>query len=386
MDKLSYEERQELLEGPAGPPPPGIVSNFIDPPNMKATGHAVFVTLCGFATICFFLRLYAAAFVVRKFKKSDYAMIMAWALCMGYSAVEVLVTRLAPGVDKWNLRLKDLISLLYYRQVRMVVFGFCSFFIKCSILLQLLEVFAQSQRDFFFWSCHFLIWLNFTYHLIGTFITIFSCRPITKAWNILITHGSCLDIFRLIVVSSAINCISDLMIFILPQVRIWRLQMVLCKKVAFFALFSIGLVACISSVVKLAYAVIKVKTLPDNTSYHLYLVGLWTLPELAGGIIAGCLPSTTKAIQGLARIPRVLKWRSSLCNLIASSTGRDQSDSGATHLCAAMPKPRRIIRNSSSGADQFPLSTFASLPGTVDETARTIHSTHSTTSFPGKLG
>lgn len=129
--------------------------------------------------------------------------------------------------------------------------------------------------------------------------------------------------------------------------------------------------ACVSGVVKLAYAVIMSKT-PNNTSYYVNLVGLWTIPEMAGGMIAGCLPSVPKVIQGVLRSPLVLKWRSSFRNLIPSYS-RGQI-SAAAHSHGNEPI-QRVIRNSFSGVDRFPLSSFKSPMGT---TASTTHSVDST--------
>lgn len=131
--------------------------------------------------------------------------------------------------------------------------------------------------------------------------------------------------------------------------------------------------ACVSGVVKLAYAVIMSKT-PNNTSYYVNMVGLWTIPEMAGGMIAGCLPSVPKVIQGALRSPLVSKWRSSLRNLIPSYTGRGQS-SGAAHSHRS-GQMQRVMRNSFSGVDRFPLSSFKSPMGTA---ASTTHSVDSTT-------
>lgn len=273
---------------------------------------------------------------------------------------------------------------LQYYQIGLVLFGICSFFIKLSILLQLIEVFGMEQRDYFFWSCHGLIWINFVYYFIGTFITIFGCRPIAKAWDPFITDGSCIDRFVLVVTSSALNAVSDILMFILPQGRIWSLRVPFGKRVAISAAFSFGLMcvspvlvlpksnpsrACVSGVVKLAYAVIMSKT-PNNTSYYVNLVGLWTIPEMAGGMIAGCLPSVPKIIQVALRSPLVLKWRSSFRNLISLYTGRGQS---GAHSHGNEPM-QRVIRNSFSGVDRFPLSSFKSPMGTAASITHSVDS------------
>lgn len=121
------------------------------------------------------------------------------------------------------------------------MYGFWIFFIKLSILLQYLQIFVPLKtRDTIYWTSHALTWTNLLYYLIGTFLEIFSCTPIAKAWDPFITDGHCIDILAINVAASSINLLSDLAILILPQVSIWSLQMSLRRKVQISAIFLIG--------------------------------------------------------------------------------------------------------------------------------------------------
>lgn len=71
MLTLSTVQREALLGGPAGAPPPGKVSNLIDPPNMHTVGQAVHLVLYITAFICFAVPLYTKAFLVRHIRLSD---------------------------------------------------------------------------------------------------------------------------------------------------------------------------------------------------------------------------------------------------------------------------------------------------------------------------
>lgn len=65
-----------------------------------------------------------------------------------------------------------------------------------------------------------LIWINLVFYLISTVLEIFSCRPREKAWNPLMTSGSCINVLILNVTASSINAASDLVLLILPQLTI----------------------------------------------------------------------------------------------------------------------------------------------------------------------
>lgn len=71
MSSLSAEQRETLLEGPAGRPPPGTISNFVDPPNLQTLGRVMIVIGWSLAFFCFANRIYTKAFIIRRFKISD---------------------------------------------------------------------------------------------------------------------------------------------------------------------------------------------------------------------------------------------------------------------------------------------------------------------------
>ena len=114
-------------------------------------------------------------------------------------------------------------------------------FIKLSILFQYLRIFVPNKRaDALYWACHSLIWLNVIYYTIVTFLEIFACIPIAKAWNPFITGGHCNKITIIDIVSGSINALSDFLVLILPQIRIWRLQMSRKRKIQVSLVFLIG--------------------------------------------------------------------------------------------------------------------------------------------------
>ena len=88
---------------------------------------------------------------------------------------------------------------------------------------------------------HGLIWANFIFYFVSTFVEIFACSPIRKVWDPLIAKGHCIDVLALNVAASSINSASDFGILILPQISIWRLQMSLKRKIQISGIFLIGI-------------------------------------------------------------------------------------------------------------------------------------------------
>lgn len=122
------------------------------------------------------------------------------------------------------------------------MYGVCIFFIKLSILLQYLQIFVPVKRTTtMYLASYALIWSNFIFYFVSTFVEIFACTPIRKTWDPLIPGGHCINILALNVAASSINSASDLGILILPQISIWRLQMSLKRKIQVSVIFLIGI-------------------------------------------------------------------------------------------------------------------------------------------------
>lgn len=68
---MSPKEFEAAMNEPAGPPPPGVVPNFDNPPNMKSAGIGVLIAFFALASLALLLRLYTRFFIVRQFKVSD---------------------------------------------------------------------------------------------------------------------------------------------------------------------------------------------------------------------------------------------------------------------------------------------------------------------------
>ena len=69
-DQAAYEERM-LLSGPAGPPPVGVSSNFVDPPNQDAAVIAICTIFLLLVTLAGMIRLNTKSILIRSFEYED---------------------------------------------------------------------------------------------------------------------------------------------------------------------------------------------------------------------------------------------------------------------------------------------------------------------------
>lgn len=121
-----------------------------------------------------------------------------------------------------------------------LLYGIAICAIKAAIVVQLLEMFGH-WRDGFYYTCHGLIWINSLFYFILTFIQAFNCHPIHSFWNILDPERKCLNTAALGVSTSTVNALSDIVIFILPQSRIWKLQINRTRRITVGGVFMVGL-------------------------------------------------------------------------------------------------------------------------------------------------
>lgn len=69
--QLTSQQLDALLNGPAGPPPPGVRPNFDDPANLNGL-VILTLTLClVFATLAVLMRTYTKLFLIRSWDYED---------------------------------------------------------------------------------------------------------------------------------------------------------------------------------------------------------------------------------------------------------------------------------------------------------------------------
>ena len=117
------------------------------------------------------------------------------------------------------------------------------FFIKLSILLQYLRIFAPTRKGnmFIYVGAHICIWSGLVMYLVETVIDIDMCTPREKIWNPLLETGRCFDIYATFKASGIYNVISDFAIFVLPMPSVWKLQLSFKKRILMTTVFATGL-------------------------------------------------------------------------------------------------------------------------------------------------
>ncbi|KAI0843734.1 hypothetical protein F5Y06DRAFT_10101 [Hypoxylon sp. FL0890] len=344
MNDPSPEEFGALLNGPALSPPTGVTPQLDNPPNCEAAAKAVPIICLLVSTLAMAMRLYTRSRIIRQMNITDYSLLLGWGIFVGYIACLLLAFKYAPGVHQWDLRLGDYRDFKYYMYIGSPLYDICIFFVKLSILMQYIQVFMPAkQPKAMYWTTMSIIGLNFCYYLARTFIEIFACQPTAKAWDPLINEGQCIGVISRDIASGIINTTSDVIILILPQLVIWRLNISLKNKITVSIIFLIAVLACISSAVRLAYAVALQRQLRrsqhgSDVSYYLWLTSVWTLAEIACGIGAACLPMAKAFFTSLTQ-NRTLSFIASTVRKITVHSRLSSHQSTSMHELDGQSKP-----------------------------------------------
>ncbi|KAL8904338.1 MAG: hypothetical protein Q9207_003349 [Kuettlingeria erythrocarpa] len=272
---------------PALAPPPGVVPNFTNP---VSRANAV-IAANGVITTVMLVFVFARLSAKVAYARSQ----LGWEDVFNFGF----------GPHQWNMRLSVLLDSTHIKATNFL-YGPMMIFTKLSILLLFFRLFSPSQNT--------RIWIyvgivtTLINHVVGTILAITLCIPSDAAG-----YAHCagrLNILDLVI--SAINILSDFYILFLPLFVISKLQMRQNRKLRVLAVFSVGALACASSIVGIIYRVVTWKS-PDVSwtlgpllvaSYvnvfnpsllHTYtLAGEFSqrnrLYEIDIGIIVGCMP------------------------------------------------------------------------------------------------
>lgn len=160
-----------------------------------------------------------------------------------HPAADLLQDALREIDQEMTTKISELVlTINKWVNISAVVYGFVVFFIKLSILLQYLRIFAPTRKGnmFIYVGVHLCIWTNLIFYLLETVFEIATCSPRKKIWDPLITTGHCFSVNATFQSTGVFNVISDFAILILPMRSVWRLRLPLKKKILMTTVFATG--------------------------------------------------------------------------------------------------------------------------------------------------
>ncbi|KAI9041850.1 uncharacterized protein KD926_006395 [Aspergillus affinis] len=248
-----------------------------------------------------FVRIYARAMVIRQFGWDDlvivFAMIFSWALVPplvmvvlsgGGRHLIAVVNDDPAALDKLTLWM-GISSTIYI--INLVV---------CRISGILFYARLNSMPRFVLYlrlTCLFVV----AAFLVQVVVTIIRCLPIADIWKKKENSERCFGAAT-ISYNSALTLSADLLVLILPTNIILSLKATLSRKILLGIILSFGMLTSAGRIV----AVFRTIDHPDDITWYLPDVVIWTAAEISTAIIALSLPAL-KGLCGFMLKPRVLE-------------------------------------------------------------------------------
>ncbi|CAN8104178.1 unnamed protein product [Discula destructiva] len=178
--------------------------------------------------------------------------------------------------------------------------------------------------------------------------TVFQCNPIRASWDFSITNAQCYDIIDFLYVSSGVNITTDLVLCTVPIWYLWSLRLPKKQKIIVSVLFFIGGLACVASIVKLAY--LKKLRQPTGLTYNLVTSLLLTITECTIGIVCVSLPSLRPVFAKC--LPSVFNStnQASRQKSRPSAAKRESHALALDDLPSESTTPRQLLRDFDDGA------------------------------------
>ncbi|KAH8425447.1 PTH11-like integral membrane protein [Aspergillus melleus] len=173
---------------------------------------------------------------------------------------------------------------------------------KFSILFQYLRIFPGHSFRIACYITMVIVAIYSTWAIVSGYV---NCVPVARFWNHEIP-GSCLSFEAVWFFNASMNIATDLALLIMPMPLLSHLQLPRIQKLALMAVFAIGGLVVITSILRLS-SLRKVAKSPD-TSYSNVAAAYWTAAECNVAIICACLPFLRPIVSRI--FPKLLSTQS----------------------------------------------------------------------------
>lgn len=166
--------------------------------------------------------------------------------------------------------------------------------IKSSIICTMLDLATKRKYKIVLWGLLALIWISWQ---VSWPVAVFQCKPVAAAWG---QPGDCISgqkvIFKVSLFMSVVNIFTDLATALTPIMLLRHVQLAPRIKILTMIILSLGLLASVTTTVRIAYAWAFVT--PNDRFYETGKIILATVLECDLGIIAGSSPMLRPLFPG----------------------------------------------------------------------------------------
>ncbi|PSN69611.1 hypothetical protein BS50DRAFT_618648 [Corynespora cassiicola Philippines] len=242
------------------------------------------------------LRLYTRLRVMKKFSWED------GVICGSFLLIVPIISLSVPAVRLGILRKSHEVSRHNASQLSKLIYVHAALCIPClalskiSILLQMIRIFIPCKRTPSWYAMVIFTWFNTIWFIGAELSSIFQCSPIKTVWHPEI-RGQCINLVVRALMSGVFNIISDITMLVLPMFWISRLRLDLRKKITAALVFIVGLLACVASILRVAFTAELAQRSNHSDPTSRTLVSACVAAEAAAAIICANLPTLPAFIR-----------------------------------------------------------------------------------------
>ncbi|KAK4979514.1 hypothetical protein LTR28_004249 [Elasticomyces elasticus] len=291
-------------------PPP----NYEDPVtrgNALIVVNAIFVALVVLAVA---LRYYARVAIKKWFGSDDVLIGLALLFTLGMTAV-VLLANLLYGWDRhvWDIPPSKIQKANVIAFAAKIMFTMAATFTRLSLLSFYFRLVKDSGVRWFVWVLRLSIVWVLGVCVAFVALTIWQCKPISAYWVYPpMPNGTCMDEGTVTLWAGVINCISDLLVTVLPIPIVMRLQMPLKERLGVVVLLSLGFAVTVAGVVR-TYSIWWSLIKSWDETWFAYPLWIAAAVEIDLAVICACAPALKPLIwPPLTQLSHSLSSRLSL--------------------------------------------------------------------------
>ncbi|CAA9958566.1 hypothetical protein PTMSG1_02116 [Pyrenophora teres f. maculata] len=257
--------------------------NYSDPVNLHAMILGFTVPSLILSVAFLGIRFYGKGLLRQILGLDDYIMLAAMVFALPVTIFPMASLKLGLGLHTWDL--KPEWHAPYWKMVYTadVLFPMACSLTKISLCLTYLNLFPGPSTKIF---CYTISTFVTCYTVACLFMSLFQCSPITSFWDSN-AKPECIDMRVALEVIAALNSFSDCVVYLWPAKPLWSLQLPLRQRIGLICLFGIGLLVCITGILRMYY--LKVFFESYDMLWHGTAVWIVMVLELDIGIICGCL-------------------------------------------------------------------------------------------------
>ncbi|KAK7189183.1 hypothetical protein DPSP01_005426 [Paraphaeosphaeria sporulosa] len=251
--------------------------------TMLNTVVLVFTLMAG---LIMFLRLFTRGLLLHKAGAEDAWISLAMILSIGLTVTIALQVQNGLGKHMQELTPAMMTDSLKAFWASVWIYNLSLTATKMSILTQYLRVFPIPRYRV---ACYVVMAFVALYGLWTLLGSIFLCFPVAFFWDKTIADGRCLNQEAIWFSNATINIVQDVVILILPIAVLKSLPIPSRQKKALIAVFGLGGVVCLVSIIRLQ-TLVSISNSTDPT-FDNPPAAMLSAIETNVGIICACLPS-----------------------------------------------------------------------------------------------